>query len=228
MSYIAANNCPVLDAFISLPRSGAWYADLHVDTQDAGEVTGPVFLAVGDAMSFQGTSVRPPSVFADSVRVRIVGGMGTLGRSIAKPKSYQGVPWKLPFQDIVRDAGEALSPRSDAGLLATRLTAWATLQQPAGEALAKLMQAAEGACWRILPDGNVWAGYETWPAADGQLEYVLAREDTAVAALQIFSEAPALSPGYTLLGRRIGRVTHQWHADKMVSTAHWETEVANA
>jgi len=176
---------------------------------------------VGDAFSFQGTAARPPSVFADSVRVRIVGGFGTLGKSYAKPKSYQGVPLQLVLQDLVLGAGEALSPRCDAGLLATRLTAWATVRQPTGEALSLLMRAASGAVWRILPDGTLWAGYEVWPASD-KTEYVLTSEDDAQGVMELASEAPGILPGLTVLGRKISRVTHHWRAETMVSVAHWE------
>lgn len=221
MSYLAANSYAVIEATVTLPRSGAWHADLLVDVQNEAEVSGPISLTVGDLISYEGTAVRPPSVFADSVRVRMVGGLGMLGKSYAKPKSYRGVPLKLVLQDIVRDAGEALSPRCDAGLLAARLSAWTTIRQPAGEALALLLRAADGAVWRILPDGTVWAGYEVWPASDGT-EYVVTDEDDAQGVMKLASEAPAILPGLTVLGRKISRVTHHWRASEMTSTAHWE------
>ena len=45
-----ANGHNVLEATVTLPRTGVWHADLIVDTQNAADVTGPIGLSLVDGL----------------------------------------------------------------------------------------------------------------------------------------------------------------------------------
>jgi len=62
--------------------------------------------------------------------------------------------------------------------------------------------------WRVLPDGTVWLGLESWPAVhmpDVDLLSEDPRAHTAVSG----TDSPTLLPGTLFLGRRVSMVEHQ-------------------
>jgi hypothetical protein len=204
MAHSLLNLFPILRGVVTLPRQGVWHADLVIDADEAP--TGQVSLRIGSSLTLVGTVLPQGSgVFAGEVRVRVVGGQGRLGTELP-PRWYQGAPRELPLRDLCDEAGERLSTTTDATLLAEVLSpGWARVRGTASAALGRLLEGT-GASWRILPDGSLWVGPETWPAATGMADLVVMDEDRSRGRLVVVSEAPTLLPGQTLRGDRVSDV----------------------
>jgi hypothetical protein len=207
---------PVLDATIALPRVGAWLAVVHVD--DADVPAGAATLASADgALEMHGT-IRRGGAFQERGRVELVGGGGGLAGEVA-PRFYANAPARQVLSDLLRDAGESLSATADGPLLGTLLPAWPRARGAAGAALATLLDAL-GATWRVLADGSIWVGRETWPTID-PVDVELLDDDPSDGAVVVAADVvrPEFVPGTTYLERRVGLVRHE------ASSARVRTEV---
>lgn len=223
-AYCTANGYPVISGTIARPRLGAWWADLRVEVADPAAVTGPVTIALGTgSQAFVGTA-RRVGVYRDATHVRVVGGRGGLARTFG-PKAYRGVPLRLPLLDVLAAAGEALAPTSDTTALSTTLVDWQGMAQPAGAALASLVQAANGSpAWRVLPDGTVWVGPEAWTASR-LVAYDLTLDEPHLGRLELAADDPAIAPGQTFLGRRVSYVEHLVAPDQLRHLVWFEDQV---
>lgn len=202
MSFLKLNGLPVISATITMPLVGAWYADLVVDDQSAP--AGPALLsAADDSVIFSGFSYRG-GVTREKVMVRVVGGGGGLATQL-NAKHYRAVPLRLPLLDILTQSKEKLSASASPDILNRQLGSWSRTKGLAGESIRALAESA-GASWRVLRDGSVWLGVETWP--DFSLSYEIIDEAPHSGRIEIWSEAPQLIPGVTLNGRRISKVEH--------------------
>lgn len=202
MAHSDLNSLPILHGTVTLPRQGVWHAELVLEA--ATPPTGTAVLRVGASLSLRGTVVGS-GIFAGQVRARVVGGAGGLGTELP-PRWYEGAPRELPLRDLAEEAGERLSSSCDPALLGEVLTpGWTRLRGTAAAALARLLEGT-GASWRLLPDGSLWAGPETWPTAQGMADLVVLEEDRARGRLVLATEAPQLLPGQTLRGDRVSDV----------------------
>src|SRR6185369_6195049 len=100
--------------------------------------------------------------FADTGYVRVVAGKDGLGKT-AKPKHYDDPSIRIVLADLVATAGEAVAGSADTSMLSRHLTAWTTTSRPVGNVIDLLLRQAQGSSWRMLADGTVWVGSETWP-----------------------------------------------------------------
>lgn len=155
---VTLNGLPVIEVKASLPRVGVWLADVSVDSAEA--LSGKVTLSL-DGFDMVGT-VRRGGVTSDVGNYRVVGGAAGFGQA-AKPKAYNNTSARIIAQDLLGDAGEALSSSVDPSLLARLLPSWVTLAAPTGFQFAQLVQTLQAEAWRMAPDGTVWLGNETWP-----------------------------------------------------------------
>lgn len=156
----------VLRATVREPLQGAWTADVVVDA-DTG-FTGAAILEV-DGVRFVGT-VRRGALEHGRYLAQMVGGAGGLGRELSA-QNYTGTFLQQVIDDLLTATGETLSPDVSAGLLSEEPTHWS---RRAGRAGLSLTQVAEGTAaqhWRVLRDGTVWIGAETWPAVSADYEY---------------------------------------------------------
>ncbi len=213
MSYVIGGN-DVWSATVVMPQSGVWTADVQLANMPAASVVSPATLTL-DALELTGT-VERQGAWQDVISLRLVGGGGGFGKVLA-PRSYRMAPASLIVADILGDAGEALS--GTAMPLGMVLPAWTRLRQGAGAALA--MIAAEiGYNWRVLPNGTVWLGTETWPElvpADHTLLQEVPDERRslyACASLEIV-------PGVTVEGRRVSYLEHRVDAEKARTSFWW-------
>ncbi len=224
MSYCTANGRPVVRGTIARPRLGAWQAELLVNARadEADSFTGAIQIDLAGT-TFQGTAYRSGPV-RDAISVRIVGGKNGLGRTLT-PKAYQNVPARIPIQDLCTEARETLSPRSDAAALGKLLPKWIRMEQVAGFALASLLLAAGSPTWRILEDGTLWVGTDTWEPVALQ-PYDLTHVEPSVGRIEIATDTPgALAPGLTFDGRRISYVEHRLEPDR-IRHVLWPEDVA--
>lgn len=148
---------PVVDLKLSLPRLGVWHADVSVDSETA--LSGKVTLSL-DGFDLEGT-VRRGAVVAGVGSYRIVGGANGFDTT-ATPKAYVSTTARIVAQDLLQGAGEQLSTTVDPALLSQLLPFWVTNASPTGFQFSALAAAIGAEQWRVLPDGTVWLGAETW------------------------------------------------------------------
>ena len=219
MTIATLNGTPCLRVETRLARQGCWYADIWADQSKA--VTGGATLSLaGGKLQLVGTAKRS-DVYAETAVLRLVAGAGGMGTEIP-PKWYRTTTARIVAQDILSAAGEQLSANSDAGLLGRQLTAHCQPRQTAASALSLLVeQIGPGAVWRAKPDGTIWIGKESWPAADdpGDLLFSDPRAQRSVYG----TEVPTLLPGTAISGRYISQVEHMVSAEAVETAVHWET-----
>jgi hypothetical protein len=212
-----ANGLNVLDATVRLPRIGAWQAELDLDGADASKGTGPVSITAG-AQTWTGTAVES-GVFVGRLKVRVVGGANGLGKA-TKPRFYHAIPARVVIEDLLAEGGEKLSSTSDSGKLGTILPFWTRHAGTVAEGLGNVLDEL-GATWRVLADGTVWVGVESWPTAkaDGVIVESEAPHD---ARIEFSADAPTLLPGTTFRDRKVSRVEHKIAPGKTRTTAWFD------
>lgn len=189
------------------PRIGTWECALDIDTEVVP--SGKIKFRLDD-LEFTGT-VLPDQAGIDGVRskCRVVGGNGHLSKRIDAHSYSGGSGTKVEtiVRDILMACGEDLSDLSDPDALAMRLPRY---HVSAGSAQAALTELAEkvGAAWRVLRDGTVWFGTETWPEVTP--EGTLLNESWSNGHLLLASETPDMVPGTVYQGQRIEHVTHEY------------------
>jgi hypothetical protein len=212
MSHSTLGTASILSGQVTLPRSGVWHAELDIDAPTA-PAPGATVLQIGAALKLRGT-ITQSGIFSGRVRVRVCGGAGTLSRELA-PRWYEGAPLSLPLRDLVEEAGERLSAACDPDLVAIVLDpGWSRLPGPAGESLGRLLDET-GATWRVLPDGSIWAGPETWPASTGMADVLVLESHGGEGRKAIVTETPTLLPGQTFQGTKVALVQYTIGEDKL-------------
>ena len=217
MSLATLNGHAVLNLHLHMPLRGPWHASVYVDSPNA--ITGKAVLAI-HGMEFHG-HVRRGGVEAETGAFHIVGGSGGFAKS-ATSKSYKNAPVRIVLQDILRAAGETLSSKANANTTATILGNWAILQHACGKCLFQLAE-AQGASWRILPDGTTWFGIEGWPVRQGAS--ITQWTDYARGKKQVWPRAPTVLPGDSYEGMRIGAVHYALEEASDLQAQLWEAHV---
>jgi hypothetical protein len=214
VAFATLNGVPVFTGVICIPRVGAWTADLSVDRDQA--VTGACTLAIDGGLTLVGQADRS-GVWLGTARLQVVGGANGLRRT-ARPQHYRQTTLGAVLRDLLATAGERLAATADAGTLALSFPAWTTIAHPVGRMVAALLEDVRlpaATAWRVLPDGALWVGQETWP--DSGLVDVTDYQDLAEApeegTVELGVEAPRLLPGTTLSGRRVSYVEHRLTGD---------------
>jgi len=189
-AFASVNGLAVLEGTVTLPRVGVFHADLSVDAY--APQSGKATITLG-TQKLVGTFARNGVDITRRLRARVVGGAGGLA-TLLPPKSYGSVPLKIPLSDALRDAGETLSPSADASLLATQLSAWSRMRASASSVIASLLQVVPNAVWRVLLDGTVWFGFETYPTTTLSDAFPIQSEPEK-GRVTIASVTPSILPG---------------------------------
>lgn len=221
MAWASVNGKDVVAGTIRIPRIGAWVADLVVDADaPAGLLAGVnVWLDEG-ASIWQGTTYRGGDNFG-RIDLRVVGGAAGLGRPLTG-QGYRNVSVKALLGDIIGGAGEKLSLTSSPSLLSQVLTHWTRMAGPASSQLSQLVSML-GASWRVLQDGTIWVGTESWPASR-VIEYDAIERDVPNGSWVIGSlEGYRILPGQTFEGRRVDVVEHRILPDHTRTTLWFQT-----
>jgi hypothetical protein len=203
---ITINGFGIQTGVLCMPAYGAWHMRATVDADAIADVTGACSIAIEGGATLTGTSYR---VGESDGRFDawIVGGAGRLGIIGAElvGKFYSAAPSKTIATDIATESGETLSSTSDAATLATLQAKWMRKASYAGSALGTLTTAL-GVGWRLLDDGSIWIGPETWPAYSADVDVIdtCGMDDRIVVA----DETLGLRPGMSLDGRNVSYVQH--------------------
>ena len=137
----------------------------------------------------------------------VAGGNGHLAQAI--PPKLPSLPYRNATAQIIASqlltaAGETLSPTSDAGILATRLAFWPRRNDTAAALLDDLARKL-GCIWRVLPDGSVYLGRDTYADAGlTQPLQALDEQDPAHATALYVPHALGPLPGQSYEGRKVG------------------------
>jgi len=226
-AFCTINGLNVLDGLIYIPRIGVWHADLNVDSFTT--LTGQAATIQLPSQTLKGTVTRSGTDVAKRLRTRVIGGAAGLA-TVLPPRSYGAVQLQIPLKDALTGAGETLSPAADPSVLAWPLTAWSRMAVPASYVLAQLVALVPNAVWRVLIDGTVWVGFETWPPASLP-DTVPIHSEPEKGRITIASDAPAvlpgtafsyLSPGVGKLTRNVSYVRHAIRPDQLRTIVSYE------
>lgn len=196
MADVTINGQGVVRARLLLKRRGNWtcYLDeIAGDSVPSGVVT----------MSWLGTNCSGYALrsgTADtSIRAYVVGGAGNGGRALpAKMYDYQ-LPVSMVLRDILQDAGEQQSATIAPELLTSTIQRYVRRAGNLGQQLDQLADKL-GVTWRVLLDGTVWLGIDTWQPATS-FPHVLS-EDWAPASgcVPLLPETLGVLPGQLYTG----------------------------
>jgi len=210
----------VQEGEVHMGLRGAWFARLVVsaETLPSGQVT----LTVDGNDWLKGT-VLSAGEFLFQTTVRLVGGAGGLSKDVVG--AFQAAKLSDVLAAIAQQSGESLSGTIAGDVQAVPLQLWTLGRCTAAHALDELAQAAtaylsKSIGWRILPDGTLWMGEESWPAQDLPADSVIAAASPAEAWTWLGCRAPWLVPGVDLasVGQVLG-VDHELGPDRMRSRA---------
>ena len=161
MAIVVINGLTAYSASMVSPRQGVWQLDARVD--DPTAISGAASVTFG-ARTLKGTVVRGGQ-FAGVDQVRILAGAGGMG-TLASPQDYTAPTVGQVLGDLLGAAGETLSGTADGDVLGAELAGWTTTARPVGEQISELLSVgAPGAVWRVLDDGTVWVGTDSFPAS---------------------------------------------------------------
>lgn len=206
MSYLTLNGKLLECATITIPRHGAWVADVgHVD--ELGAADGESCTLVFGSQSFVGTVFRTLSNENTTIDTRIVGGAGKLGFMLPVAQYKDPTAYNV-IERAISEAGEALSSTSDlATLKSTQFRFWERSQRLLGAELDAVCKAA-GLEWRVLLDGKIWIGVLKWNESAIE-EYDELDRSADSGMILIGALDPVILPGETFDGVRIGTVVHR-------------------
>lgn len=200
MSDILLSGQPVYEAEIVMPIRGAWTASVHIEAEAI--VDGLLELSYKSAK--WSCSVIASGVYGGRRLVRLVGGAGGLGTTLAA-KHYREITLRTVLDDIMRASGEKLSSTVLGIVLDRDLPTWTRSEGNAGTALGELAEKF-GMTWRVLRDGTIWIGTETWPEVTGQ--FVITSEQPQNSRMTVAPETAFLVPGSTFRTRRVTEVVY--------------------
>jgi hypothetical protein len=221
VSAVTVNGLPAISAELTVPRVGVWYADVSlVRSGEATTLAGVVTLEVGNT-TWMGT-VRRAGENRGIITARIVGGADGLMKEVPA-RAYQGVPVRLPIEELLSEVGEVISPTSDATILSAVLQQWSRSAGGAGSALRALLEIAGASTWRVLPDGTLWIGSESWPAS-ALADYTYLSHTPCTGFIEIVAWEPKVYPGEVFRERRVSAVTHRWNAQQLRTRVWFEDE----
>jgi hypothetical protein len=202
MALVTINDVGVISGKVIRPLQGVWSADLVVDSIDGFGAGTKVTIKADNGYSLTGV-IDPDrtGAFLDAMHVRVIGGAGGLTKaSTARSYIQPGAFVRDVVNALCSDAGETLSATTDASFLTANLSAWAIV---GGNTVARNLRAlldivSPSSSCRILSDGKLWIGSESWPTSDTIVEVI--NQDPKDGSMMIGMDSPFIEPGMNLTG----------------------------
>lgn len=216
MTIPTANDHRILRATITERSHGNWTAELATDSDDNTALSGAVTLTVDD-QAWTGHMVRS-AIDGGQVLSMVAGGTGGWKTTLGA-RSYVAPSMRTVLQDIATAAGEALSSTIASAVLGTQVPHWTRSEGTTAEAL-EAVAAKLGPTYRarVLRDGTLWIGEDTWAAFDLD---AIELENNGAHRYRVFGpEQLDLKPGVTLNGERVAQVEHRVSEDGLRTYAH--------
>ena len=206
----------VSEAYVRLLLQGNWMATCEIGWPDVPPIGSAATLSVtrsnGSLDTFTGTIRRAQNlVDAQRTSVTLVGGAGKLLDTIPPRHHASGastIPAGLVLSGIV-DATATVGANARAevlapGVLATAntfpLLRWTRVEGEAWAAVENLAHTI-GLRWRMLRDGTLWVGEETWPEVDARAFYCSG--DPRDGMVLYAPDGAPYVPGTTIDGARV-------------------------
>lgn len=197
----------VSTGLLRLSARGNWLAHLELG-HDAAPAEGSaasllLYREEGDPDTCVGT-IRRSGILpgSETVTATLVGGAGKLLDQVPALDQVAGVtplPAGLVARAIVDAAGEQLAAGVEDELDSYQLHRWTRFASSGRDALDLLVELL-GLTWRVLRDGSIWVGAETWPAVDGAAPHV--GGDPSDGMILYAPAGAPLDPGTTIDGRQ--------------------------
>lgn len=194
---------------LRLPAHGNWVATMDIGAPTAPTEMTPATLKIarstGAVDTFAGT-VRRAQVTpgTQNLSVTIVGGAGRLLAPAIPARHHTGgsttVPAGLVLAGIAQAAGERLAAGVEAAIDVYPLQRYTRVTGEPWAALDVLVSVL-GVEWRVLADGTIWMGTETWPTVDARAYYY--RGDPRDGAVLYIPDGAPYRPGTTIDGARV-------------------------
>jgi len=211
---------------IHVPKRGAWWANLALDTRTVPALKSSATVAAVNGLSLTGT-IAKAGIFNDTTFVHVVGGAGGVGLPVG-PFAFQNCLFSDPLGAILSAARETQSTSIATSLLRMNLGTWTVTQNQAGMLLDELCYVAQlqlggEVNWRTLGDGTVWVGQETWSSASLPPGADVILQHPVNPWFEIACETPALLPGVNLtdIGNLNVAAVDHWVEDRSVRTWAW-------
>lgn len=208
MSLITLNGSALSSGKLDLPLVGAWHLEAELVATTVPVEGEGVTLSLGGAQ-FVGTVMSAASDAGNRVTVRAVGGAGGLGDT-ASAKGYVQTVARSVVIDALKVGGEKLSVTSDP--LAQSLDHWTRIESSVADVVRQVAEHL-GVSWRVLPDGTVWLGAETWLPVT--VAHVLESEEPTRKAITVALEAASVVPGSLFLGHQVSAVRYTFDARRL-------------
>jgi hypothetical protein len=210
VSFCTLAGLDVEKATISLPKVGAWTADLVVanDTVPGAGSSVQLVWGAGGAVSLHGTVHRGGAPWGAGL-VRVIGGADGMATPL-QPSGYRATTVRQVLGDITNGAGETLSGSSDGQTLSTSLPFWARMSGQASECLEDVLTPFP-VSWRFLADGSLWIGPETWPA--NNTSWSLMQDLPQYGRQVLTADIPDAMPGQSIAGRNLSYVRHEFDSE---------------
>jgi hypothetical protein len=209
---------------LEMPLRGPWTFDGDVDSQDFGLGHASIAYASKRTVTFSGTVIERSTVAART-RVRIVGGAGGLRNEIPA----RGYRADTPASNVAKDVAVACAEAIADGVLDVLRDK--ALTKGFHRMLGSGTQALNNLCdtlgagwnWRVLGNGTIWIGQETWPSMAAPFQ----EQEPDENGVSVYADvAPNIIPGVNLEGRRVSSVRHSFsgslrsHATLLPTTAN--------
>lgn len=190
---LSVNGAPATHAILHMPLVGQWTATVRMSA--VKDVTGDVKLRVGTQTWLGG--VTSSGSAGGVTELHIIGGPKLLAQCSAR--YYSACKRILPAAELVSEAGHQLAPGSS---LPGSLSGWVRRSAAIAEALSVCAPS-----WRVLRDGSVFVGDDTWTVVTPKPDAVqITGADPTVRRISVAMVEPVIAPGVTWLGRKVVHV----------------------
>lgn len=193
----------VLQGQLWLQRAGNWCAPLdQIDSTTALAEDERVTIT-WQGSEYSGYVLRS-SVNEGYAQAHVLGGIGGLTKEL-QPRGYDNqILARVVVGDISRESGEQIAQASTVAL-GTAMGSWLRRAGSAGDQLSALADAL-GFVWRVLPDGSVWIGQDSWqPAQSWDHDVPEGGWQPSFGALRVIPSAIGAVPG-DFYSRQVGGV----------------------
>lgn len=201
MAFLTANDYPVGEGWLMVPRQGRALAEILIAS--AGKQK-PIPEGAAVTLRFQdGTSYAMSCRWAGLDRglwkVRLVAGKGKLS-GMVRPKFYRGIPIKTVITDLLAEIGETPGTIQLSGAFER----YVRRGEAGHQALATVLQKFPGHVWRFNRSGGVDVVSEAWPTGPE----IKILEEYHHEKRVVCRPVPGLLPGVVVSVGRVDRVKH--------------------
>lgn len=219
---ITLNGIPTLSGSLFEHRVGAWRIQAEIDADKVPE--GIATVDFYGELQFKGYIQQDHSeAYQRKTVVTVVGGAtGNLNRRSLGARHFRGVSVQTLLRDIAVTLGETLSDTIPQSVLDHQVPFWGRPMCLPHNALSEIADEV-GASWRVLPDGTIWMGPETWPEVKFphvEVEWQHGENSIVIEPDQV---PPKVRPGTKFRGEQVSDVVTTWDQSSLLQSVRFVT-----